>query len=588
MKISVVSRHHNKQTREIEAEALRAGIGFELVNIDNLTRIGEKIESLGEVVIWRTASLDIGVGRAAFLTRLTRKRVVINSALANQPFVAYKFYQQKLVEPLKTILSIPTYYFKSRKRLVAAIENKILKYPFIMKANLGARGEKVFLINNFSQLEKMEVDIKDYVFQNYIKNKGDYRVLVLGGVALGVMRRVAREGEFRNNVSQGGRAFDATDSPEAGELSEKAITLASLFGLHFCGVDFIRDEEMGEFRFLEVNTVAQWQGFKEATGINVAEKLVSYCREMGEREKSPKPDLVGRYLELFQSKMPSEKRLHFLSRMYLWTGEEKYKEGLMEIKVAVLGGDDSGIRKRVIQLIEEADEDQRKMALKEETLRRKYYLDYPLLSRANNLLFFWLMARSIYGIDVRKFIEEVISNEEIISLRAKLESDEKATRHLSTAAVNLLYLSSEYLTFPRPSSRWLVGTLIRLGSTEKQDLKTAIYLLTHVVIGESLFYTRNVDNKEELKKIVKKAEKIIEENFFTLSLDTKLEFLVCANLVSYKSSLREIILGEAERSLSPLGNFLVDSHNDWKNRHTHKLAQAEHRNVLYLMACSRI
>lgn len=586
MKISVVSRHHNQQTRQLQIEAKELGVEFELVNVDSLTRIGERINSLGEVVIWRTASLDVGVGRAAFLTRLARKRVVINSALASQPFVAHKLYQQKLVEPLKTILSIPTYYFKSRKRLMIAVENGVLKYPFIMKADLGARGEKVYLIKEGKDI-KDDVSIKDFVFQNYVINKGDYRVLVLGGVALGVMKRMAKEGEFRNNISLGGEAVDASKLPEAAGLIDKAVTIASLFGLHFCGVDFIKDEESGEFRFLEVNTVAQWQGFSQATGINVAEKLIQYCVQMGKRQSGKKEELCKNYISIFEDYLPVEKRLHFWSRLYLWTGDESYLKCLESIKEDVCGNNAEQIRKRILQLIEEADEDRRRMMSKKATLRRKYYLDNSELGKANNLLFFWLMAKIIYGVEIRDYIKDVLSDEKITALVLKLSGDEKAVRYLSTAAVNFLYLSAEYLDLPKPDSKELVRILVGETKFEKEHLRTAIYLLTHIVICESLFYFRPVDG-EKLREVVICAEKLIKSNYFTVSLDMKFEFLVCCQMTNHMSGLRKIILTEAEWSLSPLGNFLVDTHNDWKNRHSHKLAQAEHRNTLYLMACSKI
>ena len=82
-------------------------------------------------------------------------------------------------------------------------------------------------------------------------------------------------------------------------------------------------------------------------------------------------------------------------------------------------------------------------------------------------------------------------------------------------------------------------------------------------------------------------EQIIKDSYFRISLDMKFEFIVCCQILDYKSELEGIIEGEAERSLSSSGNFLVDTHNAWIHGFGHKFARSEHRNVLYLMLDSK-
>jgi hypothetical protein len=108
--------------------------------------------------------------------------------------------------------------------------------------------------------------------------------------------------------------------------------------------------------------------------------------------------------------------------------------------------------------------------------------------------------------------------------------------------------------------------------------------LTHAVIGESRFYARRV-RPAQYKLFCKKTEQLIKDNYFDVSLDNKLEFLVCSQICSYDTSLRKLIEQEVEKSVSWAGNFLVDTHNYFGGSKTrHCLRTSEHRNVLYLMS----
>jgi hypothetical protein len=83
-----------------------------------------------------------------------------------------------------------------------------------------------------------------------------------------------------------------------------------------------------------------------------------------------------------------------------------------------------------------------------------------------------------------------------------------------------------------------------------------------------------------------RLEQIITEYFPHISLDNKLEFLVCARICSYQTPLFERIYIECEASLSPEGIFLVDTLNDNRLAGTKTFAGSEHRNVLFIMSGS--
>ncbi|MDD3773701.1 MAG: hypothetical protein PHW50_00205, partial [Patescibacteria group bacterium] len=106
----------------------------------------------------------------------------------------------------------------------------------------------------------------------------------------------------------------------------------------------------------------------------------------------------------------------------------------------------------------------------------------------------------------------------------------------------------------------------------------------HCIINATKFYSQPVlENKDVYLRMIKKIEETIINNFFETILDMRIEFLVCAKLIGYKSRLETIINNEAERSLSTLGNYLIDLLLDREMPWQDNIIDAEHTNVLYLM-----
>jgi glutathione synthase/RimK-type ligase-like ATP-grasp enzyme len=128
----------------------------------------------------------------------------------------------------------------------------------------------------------------------------DLRIFVLGGKAIGAMKRTAVGDEFRSNFSLGGKV-------EKWDLSKSdkiiAENVAKACGLDYCGVDIMkgpksylnlplrhdvggpsltkegRDQENEYVSYvLEVNRQCQFQGFEKATNINVARKLIEFIK----------------------------------------------------------------------------------------------------------------------------------------------------------------------------------------------------------------------------------------------------------------------------------------------------------------------
>lgn len=69
--------------------------------------------------------------------------------------------------------------------------------------------------------------------------EGDRRVIVLDGVPIGVVRRVAGAGEFRCNMAAGASVVADTVTPRDKEICARIADELAAHGLHFVGIDVI-------------------------------------------------------------------------------------------------------------------------------------------------------------------------------------------------------------------------------------------------------------------------------------------------------------------------------------------------------------
>ncbi|MBP9817822.1 ATP-grasp domain-containing protein [Candidatus Shapirobacteria bacterium] len=149
------------------------------------------------------------------------------------------------------------------------------EYPTIAKHEKGYQGKSVKKFDNGEQVIKFvkkihEKNVGMFLWQKYLPTKWDLRVIVLGGEAIGAMKRMAVGKEFRSNYSLGG-AVDVWNLSEADRMLAEKV--AKVCGLDYCGVDIMKDEQ-GNSYILEVNRQCQFKGFEESTGINVAKAVV--------------------------------------------------------------------------------------------------------------------------------------------------------------------------------------------------------------------------------------------------------------------------------------------------------------------------
>ncbi len=119
--------------------------------------------------------------------------------------------------------------------------------------------------------EMVERDHGVYL-QAYVPHPGrDLRVFVVGGKVRAAIERYAPAGEWRTNVSIGGRAEPWRCTAEVEVVAEAATAAV---GLDYAGVDLVVGP--GGPTVIEVNGNPSWQGIQEATGLDMAEVIADH------------------------------------------------------------------------------------------------------------------------------------------------------------------------------------------------------------------------------------------------------------------------------------------------------------------------
>lgn len=145
---------------------------------------------------------------------------------------------------------------------------KNIQFPVIAKSLEGSKGTRVRLIHNKDELDTFTAKFNfPMLLQKYIPITFDYRVMVVDGKPIGVMKRY-NEGDDFLTIRGGGRR-------ESVELPEHALNVAvhsaNVAGLSIAGVDLLEHE--GRFYRIEVNMSPQFRVFESVTGVNVASAI---------------------------------------------------------------------------------------------------------------------------------------------------------------------------------------------------------------------------------------------------------------------------------------------------------------------------
>lgn len=153
-----------------------------------------------------------------------------------------------------------------------------LGFPLVLKESFGSFGQQVYLIRDEEELlaQVKKIGTRHMLFQEYIDTSfgRDIRLQVVGGKVIAAMYRYSEDGDFRANLTIGGKMKPYQPSERQCEL---AIRSCEIIGLDFAGVDLLfgKDEEP---IVCEVNSNAHFKNIYDCTGVDAAEAIIAHIR----------------------------------------------------------------------------------------------------------------------------------------------------------------------------------------------------------------------------------------------------------------------------------------------------------------------
>lgn len=154
-----------------------------------------------------------------------------------------------------------------------------LGFPMVVKECFGSFGQQVYLVKDFDELlgRVKECGVKPLLFQEFIKSSigRDIRLQVVGNQVIACMYRFSDNGDFRANITAGGRMKAYVPTKEQEEL---ALRCCKQIGLTFAGVDLLFSENEKPV-VCEVNSNAHFKNIYDCTGINAAEAILRHIKE---------------------------------------------------------------------------------------------------------------------------------------------------------------------------------------------------------------------------------------------------------------------------------------------------------------------
>ncbi len=120
----------------------------------------------------------------------------------------------------------------------------------------------------------MNIGAKPMLFQEFIhSSKGkDLRLQVVGSQVVAAMYRYSDNGDFRANITGGGKMKPYEPTQKQIDL---AVESCKILGLDFAGVDILFGKD-NEPIVCEVNSNAHFKNIYDCTGVNVADSILAY------------------------------------------------------------------------------------------------------------------------------------------------------------------------------------------------------------------------------------------------------------------------------------------------------------------------
>ncbi len=254
-------------------------------NITDFDRILFRGHSLGFPLEYETKRI-ISDYIDQYNANITSRNILVQNSQAVKYITYYdKIYIYSLC-PQFGIEIADTYY---RADPTEAMKHNTFNYPKIIKQYIGVNDlriiddkekikKNVYLLNSvedFNQENLKDKDLKEYILQEFINTKEDFRVFVAKGNAVAGFSRKATDGFM---TVKGGEYSQIEITQEIKEFTEK---VAKAFKADFIAVDFMYKNEKPVL--IEISLNPGFKAFEQKTnnnqGINLAKIIVETFSE---------------------------------------------------------------------------------------------------------------------------------------------------------------------------------------------------------------------------------------------------------------------------------------------------------------------
>ncbi|MHC4822275.1 MAG: RimK family alpha-L-glutamate ligase, partial [Planctomycetota bacterium] len=188
---------------------------------------------------------------------------------------------------LREGIGLPVTGFASSTKDIDGVIDSVGGAPLVIKMLEGTQGVGVVLAETRKAAESVIAAFRqldaDILVQEFIKEAGgaDLRAFVVGKRCVAAMKRQAAPGEFRSNLHRGGTALKVKLTPEE---RSTAVRAAKTMGLNVAGVDMLRSNHGPVV--MEVNASPGLEGIENASGLDVAGKIIEFLEKNASRGKT--------------------------------------------------------------------------------------------------------------------------------------------------------------------------------------------------------------------------------------------------------------------------------------------------------------
>jgi ribosomal protein S6--L-glutamate ligase len=191
-------------------------------------------------------------------------------------------------------IGIPRTAFAKKNSDIDSLIRQVGGPPLIIKLLQSTQGKGVVLADTRKAAESVleafySLDASILV-QEFIKEAkaADIRAFVINGEVVAAMKRQGKEDEFRSNLHKGG-----TGTAIKLSRREKAVAIkaAKALNLNIAGVDMLQSER-GPL-VIEVNSSPGLEGIENATGVDVAGKIIEFIESHYRASSQKVKDKIG-------------------------------------------------------------------------------------------------------------------------------------------------------------------------------------------------------------------------------------------------------------------------------------------------------